>query len=281
MKREEPRGIRGGELIKGKELPPAMCAEKPHLTKDLSLLGMESPVPEGLRVKEALKWLDEMRRRFRSLVVYLEICTKCGACIEACHWFLGTNDPYNIPAVRADLMRKIYKRYFTFQGKLFGKLAGGEDLTQEMLELWWKYFYQCNECRRCAYFCPFGIDTAEITIAARQILTKLGMVPAGIMAVAKNLRRYGNNMGIPPKALRDIVIFMEKEMKEKTGKDIPIPIDEEGVEVLHIPSSSEFFVTLDTLEGTAKMFYAAGTSWTISSRIIETANLVFSSTMTL
>lgn len=272
MKGEEPKGLLKGEQLQGKVLAPNQCADRPRKTKDLSLLGMEAPVPEGIALMETLKWLDKLKHQFRSLLVYLSLCTKCGACIEACHWYLGTGDPHNVPAARADLMRKIYKRYFTIGGRLFGKLAGGDDLTQEMLELWYKYFYQCNECRRCAYFCPFGIDTAEVTIAARQILTYLGMVPKGIMDAARNLHRYGNNMGIPPKAIYDIVSFMEQELKEKTGKHIPIPVDQEGAEVLHNPSSSEFFTTLDTLEGTATMFYAAGTSWTLSTRIIETAN---------
>ena len=271
MKIEEPKGIFGGEQLPGRTLSPKECADQPYKAKDLSLLGMEAPVPEGQLLVETLKSIAKLKRQFRSLIVYLDVCTKCGACIEACHWYLGTGDPHNVPAARVDLMRKLYNRYFTIGGKLFGNLAGREDI-HETLDLWYKYFYQCNECRRCAYFCPFGIDTAEITIAARQILTKLGMVPQGIMGVAKNLHQNGNNMGIQPKALHNIVEFMEKELKEKTGKDIPIPIDQEGAEVLHNPSSSEFYVTLDTLEGTAKMFYAAGTSWTISSQIIETAN---------
>jgi Fe-S oxidoreductase len=272
MQQAEPRGIFGGEQLPRQQLPSKECADRPHRAKDLSYLGMKAPVPEGLQLMETLKRVDQVKRRFRSVGVYLDLCTKCGACIQACPWYLGTGDPLNVPAARADLLRKVYKRYFTGGGKLFGRLAGGEDITQETLELWYKYFYQCNECRRCAYFCPFGIDTAEITIAARQILTDLGVVPEGIMGVARHLRQYGNNLGIPPKAMYSIVSFMEKELKRKTGKDIPIPIDQEGAEVLHNPSSAEFFITLDTLEGTAKMFWAAGTSWTLSSHIIETAN---------
>jgi Fe-S oxidoreductase len=270
--RKEPKGLLGGEQLEGIALPQNQCAEQPRKTSDLSLLNMESTLPESLKLMETLKWLQQLKQQFRSILIYLDLCTKCGACVEACHWYLGTKDPYNVPAARVDLMRKIYRRYFTVPGKLFGTLAGAEDISNEVIENWYKYFYQCNECRRCAYLCPFGIDTAEITIAARQILTKLGMVPDGIMAVAKNMHLHGNNMGIPAKAVKDIVSFMEEELKEKTGKDIRIPVNQEGAEVLHNPSSAEFFSTLDTLEGTAMMFHAAGTNWTISTDIIETAN---------
>ena len=269
---KEPKGMFGGEQLLGLELKPNECSDKPRKASDLSLLDLSSPVSEGERIAKSLQYLYELKQQFRSLVLYLDLCTKCGACIEACHWYLGTKDSNNIPAVRADLLRRIYRRYFTLGGKIFRSTSGADDLTDELIEKWFKYFYQCNECRRCAYVCPFGIDTAEITIAARQILTKLGLVPEGVMAVAKNMQQFGNNMGIPPRAVKDIVAFMEKELKEKTGKNIEIPIDREGAEVLHNPSSSEFFVTLDTLEGTAIMFHAAGTSWTISSEIIETAN---------
>jgi len=272
LKTEEPLGIFRGEQLPGKQLPAAQSLDRPNRTKDLSLLGMEAPVPEAQTIMQTLKSLNDLKHRFRSLLVYLDLCTKCGACIDACHWYLGTGDRHNIPVNRVDLLRKVYRKYFTPGGRIFGSLAGAAELTQETLDLWYKYFYQCNECRRCAYFCPFGIDTAEVTIAVRQILTQLGVVPKGIMDVAKNMRRHGNNMGIPADALTNIVKFMEEELKEKTGKDIPIPVDQEGAEVLHNPSSSEFFSTLDTLEGTAIMFYAAGTSWTISSKIIETAN---------
>jgi Fe-S oxidoreductase len=34
--------------------------------------------------------------------------------------------------------------------------------------------FQCTECRRCSVFCPYGIDTAEITIMGRELLNLLG-----------------------------------------------------------------------------------------------------------
>ena len=240
--------------------------------KDLAIIGTPEPVEQEKRPEMMLDLLGEMRDQFRSLMLSIDTCTKCGACVETCHTYLGTADPNNAPVGRVDLLRKIYKRYFTWSGRLFGGFAGGEDISQETINQWYRYFYQCNECRRCAVFCPFGIDTCEVTIIARQIMTKLGLVPDFIVSIAKGMHRFGNNIAIPPLALADTCKFLEDEMKEETGKDIPIPIDQEGAEVLFNPSSSEFFVSFDSIKGAAKMFYAAGTSWTISSKIIETAN---------
>jgi hypothetical protein len=36
-----------------------------------------------------------------------------------------------MPVARQDLMRKVYRRYFTLAGKFFPKLVGAEDFTKE------------------------------------------------------------------------------------------------------------------------------------------------------
>jgi Fe-S oxidoreductase len=248
--------------------------DQPFLSKsaDLTAIGTPQTVEAKEKRDKIIHLLGEMKSKFRTMSLSLDTCTKCGACVEVCHTYLGTGDPNNAPVGRVNLMRSIYRKYFTLSGKLLGGFAGGSEIKDDTSDLWYKYFYQCNECRRCAVFCPFGLDTCEITMIGRQILTELGMVPSFISSVVKGMRKTGNNMGIPPPAEMDTCKFIEEELKEETGKDIPIPIDKEGVEVLFNPSSSEFFVNLDTLKGAAKMFYAVGTSWTLSSKIIETAN---------
>lgn len=249
-------------------------SDRPFLSRetDLASIGTPQTVQPDKRQEIVLRLMGEMREKSRTLSLSMDVCTKCGACMEACHTYLGTGDPNNAPVGRVNLMRKIYRRYFTVSGKLLGRFAGAEDMTSETPEEWYKYFYQCNECRRCAVYCPFGIDTCEITILGRQILTELGLVPSFITSVAKGMRKTGNNMGIPRAALIDTCRFVEEELREETGKHIPIPVDQEGAEVLYNPSSSEFYTNLDSLKGAAKLFYAAGSSWTLSSQIIETAN---------
>jgi len=244
-----------------------------HIAKqtDVEALGF-SFTPQAQQPARALEKMAEMRSKMRSLMVMLEACTKCGNCAKQCHSFLGTEDYYNFPAARAELFRRIYKRYFTWQGRLFGRFAGAEDFTEETLGKWLAYYYQCNECRRCARFCPFGIDTAEITIIARHILSELGIMPKFMQGVAANMSRTGNNMGIPKAAIIDSAEFMEDEMREETGLDIKVPVDKPGSDVLYIPSSADFFTNVDTMIGAAKMFHVLGTNWTIPSSVLEAAN---------
>ncbi len=72
----------------------------------------------------AIEKFGELLKKSRALQVYMDGCVKCGACTDKCHYFLGTGDPKNMPVARQDLLRKIYRRYFTFAGKYFPKAGG-------------------------------------------------------------------------------------------------------------------------------------------------------------
>ncbi len=177
-----------------------------------------------------------------------------------------------MPAARAELLRKVYRRHFTTAGKVAGRLAAAEELSESVLKEWYTYFYQCSECRRCAVFCPLGVDTAEITMAAREIMACIGIAPKYVTEVVKKAHEVGNNMGIPEAAWRDSCEFLEEELKEETGADIKIPVNQEGAEVLLVPPSADLFANTDTMMGYAKLFHAAGISWTTSTYASEAGN---------
>ncbi len=223
-----------------------------------------------------LKKMDEMLNKYRSVRLFMDICVRCGACTDKCHNFLGTGDPYNMPVARAELMRKVYRRYFTWPGKLFGsKLVDGVDLTEEVLALWHTYYYQCTECRRCSVFCPYGIDTAEITMAAREILNSVGLVQKYLHEIVFKAQTIGNNLGMIPDAVVNALEFVQDDLQEELEiEDIRIPIDEEGAEVLFVTPSADFFASphIESLYGYAKVFYQAGISWTMSTKASEGGN---------
>ena len=47
---------------------------------------------------------EERLQKHRSLKLFMDICVRCGACADKCHFFLGTNDPKNMPVLRAELL---------------------------------------------------------------------------------------------------------------------------------------------------------------------------------
>ncbi|MBI2754026.1 MAG: (Fe-S)-binding protein [Betaproteobacteria bacterium] len=223
---------------------------------------------------KALARLDELLQENRSLRVFLDSCVHCGACTDKCHYFLGTGDPKNMPVARQDLMRKVYRRHFTLAGKLFPRLVGAEDLTRETLDEWHSYFHQCSECRRCSVFCPYGIDTAEITMAAREVLDAIGYGSKYVNEIIGKVHRIGNNLGLPVPALANTLEGFEEDVKEDTGADVRFPLDRKGAEVLLVVPSADFFAEphVESLIGYAKVFHAAGISWTFSSHASEAGN---------
>lgn len=79
---------------------------------------------------KALAKLKELLDGSRALQVFMDSCVKCGACTDKCHYFLGTADPNNMPVARQDLLRAVYRRYFTFAGRWLPWLVGAVDLTE-------------------------------------------------------------------------------------------------------------------------------------------------------
>ncbi len=222
----------------------------------------------------AVKKIGELTEKYRSIKVYLDACVKCGACTDKCHYYLGTTDPKNMPVARQDLFRKVYRRYYTFAGKYFPKLVGAEDMTKEVLDDWYTYFHQCSQCRRCSVFCPYGIDTAEISMAAREVMDAVGVGQKYCNEIIGKVFVIGNNLGLPEPALADTLEGLEEEVEEDTEVKVRFPLDEKGADILLVTPSADFFAEphVDGLIGYAKVFHEVGASWTISSYASEAAN---------
>lgn len=268
----------GGQKMKTPlPIPPlrigASAGQKCYRAKAKDMIKIDLPKERAKDWKEVmLKKMAEILDKHRSVRLYLETCVKCGACADKCQFFLGTGDPKNMPVARADLLRKVYNRYFTLGGKIWGGLNEAADLDEALLQDWFTYFYQCSECRRCAVFCPYGIDTAEITMAAREIMATAGIATKYVTEVVAKVYDTGNNLGIWPLAWKDSCEFLEQDVKETEGIAVKFPVDEIGAEILLVPPSADNFVNIDTMVGYAKMFHAAGISWTTSTYCNEGGN---------
>ena len=223
----------------------------PPMPDRLEYIGLPNPrvwsaqdedwkLPENWK-EIVLQGMRERLDKFRSFKIFMDCCVRCGACADKCHFFLGTGDPKNMPVMRAELIRSVYRGEFTKAGKLFGEMAGGRELTLDVLKEWFMYAYQCTECRRCSVFCPYGIDTAEITMMIRELLNLLGLSINWIMDPVKNSTRTGNHMGLQPHTYKDNVAYLCEDIEEITGIDIKPSWNRKGAEILFVVPSADVF----------------------------------------
>ncbi len=255
--------------------------------KSLNILGLPNardwnPSHEDWKLPEnwkdtVLEGMADRLKKYRSFKLFMDICVRCGACADKCHFFLGSGDPKNMPVLRAELMRSVYRRYFTTPGKLLGKLGGARDLDINVLKEWWYYFFQCTECRRCSVFCPYGIDTAEITIMGREMLNLLGLNIEWIAGPASACYMKGNHLGLEPHTIKSNVEFMLDDIETVTGIKIDPPFNKKGADILFVTPSGDLFADPGTYTcmGYLMLFHELGLNYTWSTYASEGGNFGF------
>ncbi len=227
-----------------------------------------------------LEGFKERLEKYRSFRLFMDICVRCGACADKCHFFIGSGDPKNMPVLRAELLRSVYRRYFTTSGKIMGKLGGARELTVDVLKEWFYYFYQCTACRRCSVFCPYGIDQAEITMIGRELLNLVGCNINWIIEPAANCFRTGNHLGLQPHAIKDMLDFFADDIEDRTGIRVEVPINKKGAEILFVTPSGDLFADPGTFTcmGYLMLFHEIGLNYTWSTYASEGGNFgLFSS----
>ncbi len=256
----------------------------PAAPKNIKYLGMAnprewSPTDQDWKLPENWKEIlyngfKERLSKYRSFRLFMDICVRCGACADKCHFFIGSGDPKNMPVLRAELIRSVYRKDFTLPGKLFGKLAGARDLTIDVVKEWFYYFYQCTECRRCSVFCPYGIDTAEVTMIGRELLNLIGLNINWVMEPAANCFRTGNHLGIPPHGVKDMWEFMTDDIEDLTDIRVNLPINKKGAEILFVTPSGDYFADPGTYTcmGYLMLFHELGLDYTWSTYASEGGN---------
>ena len=230
-------------------------------------------LPEGWEKIFCDAFHDRLKKH-RSLKVFMDICVRCGACADKCQFFLGTNDPKNMPVLRVELLRSLYRRDYTMLGKLLGKTIGARKLDYSVIKELFYYAYQCTECRRCSLFCPYGIDTAEITALVREMLHELGLGIHWIMDPVKNCAFTGNHLGIKPHSYKEIVEMLADDCEYVTGIRPKTPFNERGHEILFICPSGDVFADpgIYTFMGYLILFNELDLDYTLSTYASEGGN---------
>ena len=208
------------------------------------------------------------------LRTHLNSCVKCGLCASSCMYYIAMPEPQFIPAAKVDLVSSIYRRYCTIIGKIAPALVGAKELDDSMAEkMVDSLFGGCTMCGRCVKHCSIGVDIAFIVKKGREMLAAMDMVPKTLQATVDAALETGNNMAIPTDEFVDTIKWMEEELiDEMEDERANIPLDEEDKNVFYTlnPREPKFFPL--SISAMAKIFYAAGESWTISSKYYDVTN---------
>ncbi|MDI6812532.1 MAG: (Fe-S)-binding protein [Desulfitobacteriaceae bacterium] len=241
-----------------------------------------SPTEEDWKLPEdwqetILEGIADRLKKYRSFRLFMDVCVRCGACADKCHFYMGSGDPKNMPVLRAELLRSVYRRYFTTPGKLLGRWAGARELTPDVLKEWWYYFFQCTECRRCSVFCPYGIDQAEMTMMGRELLNLLGLNTDWIAGPVANCYMKGNHVGLEPQTITSNIEFMLEDIETVTGIQIEPSFNRKGAEILFVAPSGDFFAEPGTYTfmGYLMLFEELGLDYTLSTYASEGGNFGF------
>ncbi len=254
----------------------ASVGEKPIEIKPAGKNGPQAPaaLPDAAVKAKVVNAVEGIRKGPRALRMYMEMCARCGTCASVCPVYYGSSEKRYNPVERSDLIRRVYKEYCTASGRVFGTVAGAADFSPADIERWAAMFYECTGCRRCATYCPFGIDNSVITRKGRAIVDQAGWTPKTMQKVVQVSLETGNTDGVGEAAFHAAVEFLEEEMREAHGVEIKIPVDVEGAEYFYVPPSGDVLVNPEATMGIAKIFHVLGMAgkWTMSSRCFDGAN---------
>jgi Fe-S oxidoreductase len=194
--------------------------------------------------------------------MYLENCTRCGVCVEACHVYASTKETRYTAVARAQNIRRLYEKYFKFSGKVAPWLGEAVELDDEWMDKIYETAYTCTGCRRCMTFCPFGIDTQLIQSIAKLMLIGADMEPKVLSMLADVSIMKGQNIEATKESFEEAVRRLEVEVVEKwrveAGADV-IPLDVQDADVLYVALAGKHSII-----PAAAIMNAAGEKWSLS-----------------
>jgi Fe-S oxidoreductase len=214
------------------------------------------------------KGLEVLRAEMDSKVhSFFSSCVGCGVCAESCLFYTETKDPRYTPIYKTEPLRKLWKKEYSFWGKLAGKLGMTKPMTEADLADWEELVYDgCSMCGRCSMVCPVGVDIAMMIFKVKHALAVAGFSPEGLVETTQRAIDVGSPMGITLHTVQAVIKHVEKD----TG--LSVPMDVEGAEYMALLSSNEIALYPEYLESLVKIFDHAGVSWTLSSDAFEATN---------
>ena len=213
------------------------------------------------------KTRDDLLNLFQSKLneamrFYLETCTRCGVCTEACHVYASMGQVKYIAAYRAEIVRRLYKKYFKGRGKFWPSVGEAKALTEMAVEELFEAAYSCTGCRRCMVYCPFGIDTQMIMSIAKLLLIGAHAEPEILTLLADTSVEKGKSIELFKEGFLDGIKRLEAEVVAKWQTEAgrtAIPVDVDGADLLYVALAGAHSII-----PAAAIFNAAGENWTLS-----------------
>ncbi len=226
---------------------PAIKEEKKELDQGIET-GVSKLTEE--RIPEVINRVIDNETGAR-LKVYVDTCIHCGLCSEACHYYLShDNDPLYSPVgkVKQTMWEMLKKK-----GRVspeFMKRASEVVSTR------------CNLCKRCAMYCPFGIDVAYIMLVVRRICHLLGITPLYIQDTAHSHAATMNQMWVKDDEWPDTLQWQEEEAQAEIPA-LRIPLEKEGADIMYSVIGPEPKFQAQLLYQAAIIMDVAGVNWTM------------------
>jgi Fe-S oxidoreductase len=201
--------------------------------------------------------------------MYLDTCARCGICIESCHVYASMPESRYTAVGRAEVVRKIFKRYFKLQGKIAPWLGEVLEFDDDTVRRLYDAAYSCTGCRRCMVHCPFGIDTQAIMGIAKALLIGADQEPK-ILSMLSDMSIMKGETIVDTRAdyaqalsnLEGEVLALWPEATRKAdgSPNAAVPYGQVGAKVLYVALSGSHSIV-----PAAAILNAAGESWTLSS----------------
>lgn len=191
---------------------------------------------------------NETSARFKA---YIKTCIHCGLCSDSCHFYLSNdNNPEFSPVGKVkQTIWKMLKKKGRVSGKFLRQAA--------------KIAYtECNLCKRCAMYCPFGIDIAYLMLIVRRICHKLGITPQYIQDTAHSHSVTLNQMWVKENEWIDTLQWQEEDAREEIA-DLRIPLEKEGADTMYSVIAPEPKFQAGLIYQMAIILNKAGENWTM------------------
>ena len=209
----------------------------------------------------------ELLKLFRSKITrtmsyYLETCTRCGTCTDACHAYASTGQTKYIAAYRHEIVRRLYKKYFKTRGNYWPSVGEAKELDDVAIEELFEAAYSCTGCRRCMVYCPFGIDTQMLMSIAKLLLIGANAEPEILTLLADTSVEKGKSLEFFKEHFLTGIKQLEEDVVEKWRTEAghsTIPVDVEGADLLYVALAGAHSII-----PAAAIFNAAGENWTLS-----------------